>query len=103
VTFVFPQVSYTIMSILSPSMLNNLWAVLWGQPAITIASALFLFNLIRWGYIRKAMPPGPLGVPWLGNKHELPAVKPWRKFAEWNGRYGEEPIALRYIRYLSVV
>ncbi|KAI0037071.1 cytochrome P450 [Vararia minispora EC-137] len=34
------------------------------------------------------MPPGPRGFLWLGNQHQVPAVKPWRKFAEWNHVYG---------------
>ncbi|KAH7912492.1 cytochrome P450 [Hygrophoropsis aurantiaca] len=34
------------------------------------------------------MPPGPLGLPWIGNKHQMPALKPWRKFADWNKQYG---------------
>ena len=35
------------------------------------------------------MTPGPLGVPLLGNKHQMPAVKPWVKFTELNKIYGE--------------
>ena len=35
------------------------------------------------------MPPGPRGLPFLGNKHQVPAVKPWRTFAKWNQEYGE--------------
>ncbi|KAF8153046.1 cytochrome P450 [Crassisporium funariophilum] len=34
------------------------------------------------------MPPGPLGLPFIGNRHQLPANKPWRKFAEWSKQYG---------------
>ncbi|KIJ63674.1 hypothetical protein HYDPIDRAFT_175981 [Hydnomerulius pinastri MD-312] len=34
------------------------------------------------------MPPGPLGLPWIGNRYQMPALKPWRKFAEWNRQYG---------------
>ena len=34
------------------------------------------------------MPPGPRGLPFIGNKHQVPSIKPWRKFAEWNKQYG---------------
>ncbi|KAI0050340.1 cytochrome P450 [Auriscalpium vulgare] len=34
------------------------------------------------------MPPGPKGLPWIGNRSQLPASKPWRKFTEWNKQYG---------------
>ncbi|PFH51132.1 hypothetical protein AMATHDRAFT_80422 [Amanita thiersii Skay4041] len=34
------------------------------------------------------MPPGPLGLPLIGNWYQLPEVKPWRQFAEWNRQYG---------------
>lgn len=47
-----------------------------------------LLALIKWAYLRKTMPPGPLGIPCIGCRHELPAEKPWRKFAEWNRSYG---------------
>ena len=42
---------------------------------------------------RFRMPPGPVGVPLLGNKHQMPAVKPWVKFAELNKTYGTFKIA----------
>ena len=38
---------------------------------------------------RKRLPPGPQGVPFLGNKHQVPPIKPWRKFEEWNKQYGK--------------
>ncbi|EKM78384.1 hypothetical protein AGABI1DRAFT_41945 [Agaricus bisporus var. burnettii JB137-S8] len=34
------------------------------------------------------MPPGPLGLPWIGNRSQVPSFKPWIKFAEWNKEYG---------------
>ena len=34
------------------------------------------------------MPPGPKGLPLVGNKYQVPSIKPWRTFAAWNGLYG---------------
>ncbi|KAG0698347.1 hypothetical protein DFH29DRAFT_834832 [Suillus ampliporus] len=34
------------------------------------------------------MPPGPRGLPWIGNRYQIPAAEPWRKFAEWDRQYG---------------
>ncbi|KAF8888764.1 cytochrome P450 [Infundibulicybe gibba] len=38
--------------------------------------------------MRTAIPPGPWGIPWMGNRHQLPPAKPWRKFTEWSKSYG---------------
>ncbi|MCJ1311157.1 hypothetical protein MMC25_004827 [Agyrium rufum] len=37
-------------------------------------------------YIR--MPPGPIPLPFVGNKYSLPPTKPWIKFQEWSKQYG---------------
>ncbi|KAJ3562458.1 hypothetical protein NP233_g9557 [Leucocoprinus birnbaumii] len=37
------------------------------------------------------MPSGPLGLPWIGNRHQVPGFMPWKKFEEWNKKYG--PVA----------
>ncbi|KAF9467168.1 cytochrome P450 [Collybia nuda] len=58
----------------------------WGQTLLSVA--IVVFSVIRWWSRRKSMPPGPLGIPLIGNRFQLPAVKPWRKFAEWNRQYG---------------
>ncbi|KAG1731607.1 cytochrome P450 [Suillus paluster] len=33
-------------------------------------------------------PPGPLGLPLVGNVQDIPHVKPWLTFAEWGKKYG---------------
>ena len=47
---------------------------------------LFLF-VIRVERMKSQMPPGPPGLPLLGNILEI-GGKPWLKFAEWSERYG---------------
>ncbi|KAF8888833.1 cytochrome P450 [Infundibulicybe gibba] len=53
-----------------------------------VCLALITILAIKWYRLRASMPPGPRGIPWIGNRHQLPSVKPWRKFAEWNRQYG---------------
>lgn len=57
----------------------------------TILAALagyVVFEVLRWFRLRQLMPPGPLGLPWIGNKNQVPSSKPWVKFEEWNRAYG---------------
>ncbi|KZT55003.1 cytochrome P450 [Calocera cornea HHB12733] len=50
---------------------------------------------------RKDMPPGPPPAPFVGNRHQLPKAKPWRKFAEWNAEYG--PVVSIYLGKTPVI
>jgi hypothetical protein len=36
----------------------------------------------------RSLPPGPRGLPFIGNVLELPHSEPWLKYAEWSKRYG---------------
>ena len=38
---------------------------------------------------RRKMPPGPPGIPLLGNALQVPVSMPWFRFTEWKETYGE--------------
>ena len=49
-------------------------------------------------------PPGPKGLPLVGNIADMPSVKPWLTFMEWAKKYGKCPFRLcRAMPYLCVL
>jgi hypothetical protein len=38
------------------------------------------------------LPPGPPGLPVVGNILDIPKSRPWVKFAEWTDKYGERAV-----------
>ncbi|PPR00947.1 hypothetical protein CVT24_000254 [Panaeolus cyanescens] len=58
------------------------------DTSLALSAAYLLYYVLKWYRLRGLMPPGPIGLPWIGNKHQLPSVKPWKTFAQWSNQYG---------------
>ena len=58
--------------------------------AIALVVAIVVIPVGVWAYdsyrFRK-LPPGPRTRPFIGNKHLIPASRPWLKMAEWSETY----------------
>ncbi|KAF7343714.1 Cytochrome P450 [Mycena sanguinolenta] len=50
---------------------------------------LFPFLLHRFQRRRAPFPPGPPGIPFIGNLFQLPLEQPWIKYASWAKQYGD--------------
>ncbi|KAK0450589.1 cytochrome P450 [Desarmillaria tabescens] len=57
--------------------------------AIALASLVFLWRLFRRTRRNTPFPPGPIGLPFVGNLLDMPAEKEWLTFAKWGEKYGD--------------
>lgn len=60
-------------------------------PLIWYPIALLLLLTINWATKRRARlnyPPGPKGLPIVGNAFDLPASDEWVTVQEWGKKYG---------------
>ena len=60
-------------------------------PLLALAGVLIVWILkfaVTVSLRRRKMPPGPPGVPLLGNIFDVPGSMPWYKFTEWKSIYG---------------
>lgn len=60
---------------------------------IASAIAFIVFSIVKKRH-QSRLPPGPKGVPFLGNIYDVPAKEQWLTYARWSKEYGE--------RYVSV-
>lgn len=59
------------------------------MAALAASAAIVLFVLHRRKETAKGpLPPGPKGLPVIGNALDLPTSRGWEKFTEWGKKYG---------------
>jgi hypothetical protein len=57
---------------------------------IGLALAVVVIPFGVWSYDKyrfRKLPPSPPTRPFIGNKHLIPASRPWLKMAEWSEQY----------------
>lgn len=50
---------------------------------------LLVVLLLHRARSKHRFPPGPVGLPLLGNIFQVPKAFPWHRFTEWKGIYGQ--------------
>ena len=79
------QLLYSLMIISSASASSSVAYALVAISAIVLLKVFVA--LARQIQLKRQMPPGPRGLPWLGNAHQL-AQFPWYRFQKWKQEYG---------------
>ncbi|KDQ32813.1 hypothetical protein PLEOSDRAFT_1033030 [Pleurotus ostreatus PC15] len=82
-------------------IIKTLASFVFSRGVLALCFTAASLHVVRWYQLRKKMPPGPLGLPFIGNSHQVPAVKPWRKFQAWNEHYG--PVVSLFLGSTPVV
>lgn len=57
-----------------------------------VIAALIIASTLIWKTTRLSKlpyPPGPKGIPLLGNVYDIPPRREWVTYAKWSREYGE--------------
>jgi hypothetical protein len=60
-----------------------------GSLAVALTLACCLLLALTLGKARGNLPPGPRGLPLLGNVFQMPTDSPWLTVAAWGKKYGQ--------------
>ncbi|CAK5272492.1 unnamed protein product [Mycena citricolor] len=71
-------------------------------PAATLA-AVYISHLLWRKFSRPPLPPGPRGIPILGNIHDVPAESPWLALAALGERYAGGLFSLQILGQPMIV
>ncbi|KAJ7729931.1 cytochrome P450 [Mycena metata] len=65
------------------------------SPGLALASCVLYFTIrLFCTWRRKPLPPGPRGLPLIGNVFDVPKAREWLAFAEMGRKYGSDIISL---------
>ena len=57
--------------------------------SLAFAGILLIGAILKRFSQSAPLPPGPRGLPIVGNVLDMPSSHEWLKFAEWKDKYGE--------------
>ena len=69
-----------------------------GTLALGCVAALYIGRRAFGSRTSHPLPPGPLGLPWVGNVIGLDTYAPWKTYAKWARTYG----TLRHVLYCVI-